>query len=75
MLFGDPWVLVQTMLGHANVEMTQQVYLEPIQGLQVELFLNARENNEQSFSAILAEEIMSSPLVNKGVDKHGKTQS
>lgn len=75
MLFGDPWVLVQTMLGHANVEMTRQVYLEPVQGLQVELFLNSNEDEEQAFSTALTEEILSSPLVNKGVDLRGTAQS
>lgn len=40
-LFGDPWVLVQTMLGHANLATTRDCYLEPVSGLQVELFLNS----------------------------------
>ena len=75
MLFGDPWVLVQTMLGHMNVEMTRQVYLEPVQGLQVDLFLNAGENDENDFSAALSKEILFSPLVCKGVGQHGTTQS
>lgn len=39
-LFGDPWVLVQTMLGHANITTTRDCYLEPVSGLQVDLFLN-----------------------------------
>lgn len=39
-LFGDPWVLVQTMLGHSNLTTTRAYYLEPVQGLQVDLFLN-----------------------------------
>lgn len=40
-LFGDPWVLVQTMLGHADLSTTRSCYLEPVQGLQVDMFLNA----------------------------------
>ncbi|MEB3065044.1 site-specific integrase [[Mycobacterium] zoologicum] len=39
-IFGDPWVLVQTLLGHVNVETTRNCYLEPVSGLQVDLFLN-----------------------------------
>ena len=45
-IFGDPWVLVQTLLGHANLETTRNCYLEPVSGLQGDLFLNddAAEN-------------------------------
>jgi site-specific recombinase XerD len=39
-IFGDPWVLVQTLLGHANLETTRNCYLEPVSGLQVDHFLN-----------------------------------
>lgn len=39
-IFGDPWVLVQTLLGHASLETTRNYYLEPVSGLQVDLFLN-----------------------------------
>jgi site-specific recombinase XerD len=37
--FGDTWHLVQTMLGHARVETTKNVYLEPFRKLDVELLL------------------------------------
>jgi integrase len=37
--FGDTWHLVQTMLGHARVETTQRVYLEPFKTLEVETLL------------------------------------
>jgi len=37
--FGDTWHLVQTMLGHARVETTKNVYLEPFRNLEVELLL------------------------------------
>ena len=30
----------QTLLGHVNVETTRDCYLEPVSGLQVDLFLN-----------------------------------
>lgn len=68
LLFGDPWVLVQTLLGHSNVEITRQVYLEPVQGLQVELFLNGPAGEESPFLNRLAQEIASSPLINKGTN-------
>jgi site-specific recombinase XerD len=37
--FGDTWHLVQTMLGHAQVETTKNVYLEPFKTLAVETLL------------------------------------
>lgn len=37
--FGDVWHLVQTLLGHRQVETTKQVYLEPFHNLEVELLL------------------------------------
>ena len=37
---GDPYVIVQTLLGHSNPETTKEIYLEPARGLTVELFLN-----------------------------------
>lgn len=37
--FGDVWHLVQTMLGHAVVETTKEIYLEPFRNLDVELLL------------------------------------
>ncbi|MFG1930847.1 hypothetical protein ACGFK1_09350 [Mycobacterium sp. NPDC048908] len=37
--FGDTWHLVQTMLGHARVETTKNVYLEPFRQLDVEILL------------------------------------
>ncbi|MCV7288150.1 site-specific integrase [Mycolicibacterium wolinskyi] len=37
--FGDTWHLVQTMLGHARVETTKNVYLEPFRNLDVEILL------------------------------------
>ena len=37
--FGDTWHLVQTMLGHADVETTKKVYLEPFRTLEVEMLL------------------------------------
>jgi site-specific recombinase XerD len=37
--FGDTWHLVQTMLGHARVETTKNVYLEPFRRLDVEMLL------------------------------------
>lgn len=37
--FGDTWHLVQTMLGHARVETTKNVYLEPFRNLEVDVLL------------------------------------
>lgn len=53
LVFGDPWVLVQTLLGHANLETTRQWYLEPVSGLQVELFLNDDDLEESSVEDLM----------------------
>ena len=37
--FGDTWNLVQTMLGHSDVNTTRRIYLEPFQHLDVQLLL------------------------------------
>ncbi|MFV1356841.1 site-specific integrase [Mycolicibacterium fortuitum] len=54
LIFGDPWVLVQTLLGHANLETTRQCYLEPVSGLQVELFLNDDDLEEASITDLMS---------------------
>ncbi len=53
LVFGDPWVLVQTLLGHANLETTRQWYLEPVSGLQIELFLNDDDLEESSVEDLM----------------------
>lgn len=53
LIFGDPWVLVQTLLGHANLETTRQWYLEPVSGLQVELFLNDDDLEQSSVEDLI----------------------
>ena len=54
MLFGDPWVLVQTMLGHRSTETTRDIYLEPVTGLQVDLFLNDHADDEAPVNSLLS---------------------
>ncbi|OKH70771.1 hypothetical protein EB73_11460 [Mycobacterium sp. SWH-M3] len=51
-LFGDPWVLVQTMLGHSSLATTRSYYLEPVQGLQVDMFLND-ETDQDSLEQLI----------------------
>ena len=41
LLFGDPWFLVKTLLGHADVETTKRHYLAPVAHLQLESILAA----------------------------------
>ncbi|MET8629795.1 site-specific integrase [Kitasatospora sp. NPDC004669] len=41
MLFGDPWWLVKTLLGHADVETTKRHYLAPVAHLELESVLAA----------------------------------
>lgn len=67
LLFGDPWVLVQTLLGHAHPDTTRDVYLEPVQGLQLELFLNA-DDAEREYPQMLSEHLAATGLVAMGGD-------
>ncbi|MGW5450278.1 integrase [Streptomyces asiaticus] len=39
LLFGDPWWLVKTVLGHSDVETTKRHYLAPVSHLQLESIL------------------------------------
>ena len=67
LLFGDPWVLVQTLLGHRSPETTREIYLEPVSGLQVELFLNDDSVHEElAFSTTVTEHLARSGTVNLG---------
>lgn len=67
LLFGDPWVLVQTLLGHASPETTRNIYLEPVSGLQVDLFLNDDELHEDmAFSTTVTKYLAGTGLVNVG---------
>lgn len=67
-LFGDPWTLVQTLLGHTNPQTTRDVYLEPVSGLQVDLFLNAEHSadGEQDFTEFVRRHVAATGLVNDG---------
>lgn len=62
-LFGDPWVLVQTLLGHRSLDTTRDIYLEPVTGLQVELFLNGEDDDDAPVSALLSRIATQSPRV------------
>ncbi|MFJ5779898.1 site-specific integrase [Streptomyces sp. NPDC093094] len=47
LLFGDPWWLVKTLLGHADVETTKRHYLAPVAHLQLESILAAAEVTDE----------------------------
>ncbi|MER7962808.1 integrase [Streptomyces ardesiacus] len=46
-LFGDPWWLVKTILGHADVETTKRHYLAPVSHLQLESILAMAETTDE----------------------------
>jgi len=46
LLFGDPWFLVKTLLGHADVETTKRHYLSPVAHLQLESILALADDAE-----------------------------
>lgn len=62
-LFGDPWVLVQTMLGHASITTTRDCYLEPVSGLQVDLFLNDDPAEDSSVGDLITRIAQISPQI------------
>lgn len=43
--FGDTWNLVQTMLGHSDVNTTKRIYLEPFQHLDIQMLLEHGSND------------------------------
>ncbi|WP_330286486.1 integrase [Streptomyces sp. NBC_00576] len=47
LLFGDPWWLVKTLLGHSDVETTKRHYLAPVAHLQLESILAAAETSDE----------------------------
>ena len=63
MIFGDPWSLVQTLLGHRSSEVTREIYLEPVNGIQIDLFLNDSLNEEGSIDELLSKIASDSGLV------------
>ena len=65
-LFGDPFVLVQTMLGHRSLDTTRNIYLEPVNGLQVELFLNGEDDDDAPVSSLLSRIAVDAPQINDG---------
>ncbi|MET7620520.1 site-specific integrase [Streptomyces sp. NPDC005408] len=68
--FGDTWFLVQTLLGHADVATTMDIYLEPFRDLEVELLIEHAHGT--AMASLMAEmfadhpQVMTDPLV-KGV--------
>ncbi len=62
-LFGDPWVLVQTLLGHSSLNTTRGIYLAPVTGLQIDLFLNGDDEDESSVNDLLSHIAQTSPRV------------
>ena len=53
-LFGDPYVCVQVLLGHRSRETTESIYLEPVKGLELELFLNGDGEDDEPVVALLS---------------------
>ncbi|MFB8290202.1 site-specific integrase [Kitasatospora purpeofusca] len=43
-VYGQVWLMVKGMLGHRSEQVTRDVYLEPVRGLQLESLLNDDDN-------------------------------
>lgn len=59
--FGDTWYLVKTLLGHADVATTMDVYLEPFRDLDVTLLIEHAHG--AMVSALMAEMFAAHPQV------------
>jgi site-specific recombinase XerD len=59
--FGDTWYLVKTLLGHADVSTTMNVYLEPFRDLDVALLIEHAHG--AMVSALMAEMFAAHPQV------------
>jgi site-specific recombinase XerD len=53
-VYGDPWVMVRDLLGHKSEQTTRQVYLSPLNGLQVRSMLDHDEDLEALLSRVAA---------------------
>jgi site-specific recombinase XerD len=43
-VYGQVWSMVKDMLGHKNEQVTRDIYLEPVRGLQLDSLLNDDDN-------------------------------
>ncbi|MFE9687521.1 hypothetical protein [Streptomyces sp. NPDC006285] len=43
-VYGQVWLMVKDMLGHRSEQVTRDVYLEPVRGLQLESLLGDDDN-------------------------------
>ncbi|WHM36282.1 site-specific integrase [Streptomyces sp. BPTC-684] len=43
-VYGQVWSMVKDMLGHKNEQVTRDIYLEPVRGLQLDSLLNDEDN-------------------------------
>ncbi|UZI33416.1 hypothetical protein [Streptomyces sp. VB1] len=59
--FGDTWYLVKTLLGHANVTTTMDIYLEPFRDLDVSLLIEHAHG--VALSALMASMFAAHPQV------------
>lgn len=53
-VYGDPWVLVRDLLGHRSEATTRAIYLEPLNGLQVQALLDGDEDLDTLLSRVAA---------------------
>ena len=51
------------MLGHASIAVTRDCYLEPVSGLQVELFLNDDPGEDSSINDLITRVAQLSPRI------------
>ena len=50
----DPYVMVQQLLGHSSRETTENIYLAPVRGLHLELWLNEAAGEIESPDDLMA---------------------
>ena len=52
--YGDPYAMVQQLLGHSSRETTENIYLAPVRGLQLELWLSEAAGEIESADDLMA---------------------
>jgi integrase len=57
LLYGDPWRMVQDLLGHASVETTRSIYLAPVSDLQLQSLLSGPAQSSSMSEGDAADEI------------------
>lgn len=71
LLYGDPWRMVQDLLGHQDIEVTRAVYLAPVSDLQIRALLADPEPGEVDGSRALPQQRVTELLARIAEESEG----